>query len=108
MNLIAAPPQRLRFSLAEAFRTHQQNAFAQRRLGSGLVRGRGSASKDSPVSAIRSPACGVATTGAALDSGQRARETRYDGPDSLRAKMKALKKAVGAQYTAAKAPSMPA
>jgi hypothetical protein len=40
----------------------------------------------------------VATTGAALDSGQRARKTSYDGTDSLRTKMKALKKAVGAQY----------
>jgi hypothetical protein len=40
----------------------------------------------------------VATTGAALNSGQRSRKTSYDGPDSLITKMKATKKAVGAQY----------
>ncbi len=40
----------------------------------------------------------VATAGAALDSGQRSRKTSYDGLDSLRTRMKAIKKAVGAQY----------
>jgi hypothetical protein len=40
----------------------------------------------------------AAVTDAALDSAQRARKTIYDGTDGLRSKMKAIKKAVGAQY----------
>jgi hypothetical protein len=41
----------------------------------------------------------AAVTDAALDSGQRARKAIYDGTDGLRSKMKAIKKAVGAQYS---------
>jgi len=40
----------------------------------------------------------AATTDAALDSSQRSRKEGYDGAAGLRAKMKAIKKAVGAQY----------
>lgn len=40
----------------------------------------------------------VAKMDAALDSAQRARKDIYDGPVSLRTKMKAIKKGAGAQY----------
>jgi hypothetical protein len=40
----------------------------------------------------------AAVTDAALDSSQRSRKEGYDGAAGLRAKMKAIKKAVGAQY----------
>ncbi len=85
-------PRRLRLSAQELFHAAKWKAFAQ------WGPSRGDVSGTSGLSDYRHSNKDVASTGATLDSSQRSRKTSYDGTDSLKARRKAIKKAVSAQY----------